>query len=56
MIGGAPPRTFILSSSVAAVLTKIANPVICIANPVICIAIAVANVCKVNQIRASTNP
>lgn len=48
-----PPRTFIqcyiLSSSVAVVFTKIVSPAICIA-------IAVANVCEVNQIRASTNP
>lgn len=53
MIGGTPPRTFIqysiLSSKVAIVFAKIASPAISIA-------IAVANVCKVNQIRASTNP
>ena len=53
MIGSVPPRTFIqyciLSSKVAIIFAEIASPAIRIA-------IAVANVCKVNQIRASTNP
>lgn len=53
MIGGTPPRTFIqysiLSSKAAIVFAKIASPAISIA-------IAVANVCKENQMRASTNP
>lgn len=53
MIGGTPPRTFIqysiLSSKAVIVFVKIASPAISIA-------IAVANVCKENQMRASTNP
>ena len=53
MIGGTPPQMFILysilSSKVAIVFAKIASPAISIA-------IAVANVCKENQMRASTNP